>query len=123
MVYGVLALPVRLGCTFRTFVPVPKRSPSIGVPYWYKCAFRFVVFAFFAYPAAHQHKAHSLCVSHCDVVDGVIAFFRNSVDATENRVGSPLFEAVPLAFASDAVGGHCEAYENFKHIEPRFVWV
>ena len=59
-----------------------------------------------------------LFVGHREVVDGVIAFFSNSVDATENRIGRPLFEAVPLAFAGDAVGGHCEAYENFKHVEP-----
>ena len=52
-------------------------------------------------------------------MDGVIAFFSNSVYATENRMGRPLFEAVPLAFAGDAVDGHCEAYENFKHAEPR----
>lgn len=59
-----------------------------------------------------------LFVDHREVVDGVIAFFRDSVDATENRMGRPLFEAVPLAFAGDTVDGHCEAYENFKHVEP-----
>ena len=59
-----------------------------------------------------------LFVGHREFVDGVIAFFSNSVDATENRMGRPLFEAVPLAFAGDTVDGHCEAYENFKHVEP-----
>lgn len=59
-----------------------------------------------------------LFVGHSEVVDGVIAFFSNSVDATENRMCRPLFEAVPLAFAGDAIDGHCETYENFKHVEP-----
>ncbi len=89
------------------------------MPYWYKSTFFFVVLAFRAYPAAHQHRPTPLFVGHYEAVYGVIAFFSNSVDATENRMGRPLFEAVPLAFAGDTVDGHCEAYENFKHGGPR----
>ena len=62
-------------------------------------------------------------MDHREAVDGVIAFFRNSVDATENRMGRPLFEALPLAFSGDAVGGHCEAYKNFEHVGPRLLFV
>ena len=62
-----------------------------------------------------------LFVNHREVVNDVIAFFSNSMNTTENRMGLPLFEVVPLAFAFDAVGGHCEAYENFKHVNLLFV--